>query len=372
MNKKIKILIIQSYAYQRGGITTFLRYLVKYIDKSKFEPIILFLSQGELVSEFQSIKIPVRIIYSGKLSNVAFTIITIIRIMWLIHKERVEIVFSNECREHIYGGIASYLMGIPSTMFWHGFFSLHYLAKITLLIPGTILVNNYETKIRIESRGRKCKLVPLGTEVSEHRIVNENLMREIGIEDEVPVITQVTLLVPYKGHRYFIEAMPTILKHFPETKFLIVGETPFWSSNSYEQELRRHVKELKIEESVIFMGYRKDALEIIYLSDIIVHPITVPELFEFVVLEAMAASKPVIVGKTGVPKRFIEHRIDGILVPPNNSEVIAEAVIWLLKNPDIRKVIGQNARKKVEKYFNAKRMIREIEEIWENLFISKK
>lgn len=366
MNKKIKILIIQGYAYQRGGITTFLKHLVKHIDKSCFEPIVLFLSQGELVDEFQSMNIPVKIICSGRLSNAILAMITIIRIMWLIHKERVEIVFSNEGREHIYGGIAAYLTGIPATFFWHAFFSIRSLSKITLLVPGTIFVNNSETKTLIESRGRrgstsKCKLVPLGTEITEYRIVNEKLKVEFGIENKVPIITQVALLVHYKGQRYFIESMPRILEHFSKTKFLIVGETPFWASDLYEQELRNRVKELKIEQSVIFTGFRKDALEIIHLSDIIVHPITVPELFEFTVLEAMAASKPVIVGKIGAPKSFIEDGVDGVLISPNSSDAIAESVIWLLKNPDIRKTIGQNARKKVKKCFSVEIMVKKIE-----------
>jgi glycosyltransferase involved in cell wall biosynthesis len=369
MKKRIKILIIQGYGYQRGGTVTFLQYLVKYIDKKKFEPIILFLSQGYLIDEFRSKGLMVKVINSGRLSNVIFLAITIFRIWWLIYREKIDIVFSNDCREHIYGGIAAYLAKIPRTMFWHGFFSSSFFSRTALLIPSIVFVNNKETKLAIEKQGRKAILISLGIEIPDIQIpLNKNLKSELKIEENAPIITHVSLLMSWKGQEYFIKAAKYVLKTIPNAKFLIVGGTPEGLERTYEEELHKLVNELGITKSIIFMGHRKDVIQIMRFSDIIVHPVIAPEPFGYVVIEAMAVEKPVIVSKIGTPKEIIEDGVDGILVPPRDSHAIGEAILRLLKDKKLSREMGIKGRKKVEKYFKVDRMVKKMEKIWENLF----
>lgn len=369
MDKKIKLLIIQSYAYQIGGVVTFLHYLVKYLDKSKFEPIVLFLSKGKAIAEFKSMGVPARVINSGRLSNIILAIITVLRIMWLIYKEKIDIVFSNDCRESIYGGIAAYFAGIPATFFWHSFFSRHPLARISLAIPTTaIFTNNKEKKEAIEKYYNKKNIyyIQIGIEMKEG--VEPNMRQKLGLSVDAPLITQVSHLIPWKGHTYFIKSVPRIINYCPEAKFIIVGSKPSPKFLFYENELKELVKSLRLGNSIIFLDYienRREFLGILVASDIIVHP-AVYEDYGITILEAWLYSKPVIAVNGGGPKQFIADGIDGILVPPNNSDAIAEAVIWLLKNPNICEVIGQKAKKKVEKYFNVKKMAREIEQVFES------
>ena len=377
MRKKIKVLIIQGYAYQRGGPVTFLRHLVKHLDRSKFEPIVLFLSEGELVAEFQSMGVKVRVINSGKLSNVILTAITVFRILRLIYKERIDIVLSNDWREHIYGGTAAYFAGIPATIFLQGFPVLSLPAKLSLAVPATSIFADSSPLERTISQWvkQKCKtyLVYHGIEIPNIK-EKASLREELDFDADVPIITQVASLMQWKGHKYLINAVPKVIKYFPTAKFIIIGDAPFDSVShrsyasfeSYKESLKQLVKNLGIESSIEFMGYRENFLEIIGASDIVVHP-SVYEPLAFVVIEALGYGKPVITTNAGGIKEIIENGVDGILIPPKNSGAIAEAIINLLKNPALCEKLGVRARKKVEKIFRVEREISELEDIWQSV-----
>lgn len=367
LKPKLKILIIQGYGFQRGGTITSLRYLIKTLDKSKFDPVLLFLSQGELVEEFQKQKINVKVINSGRLGNIVLFGITIFRVLYLIYKEKIDIVFSNDAREHIYGGVAAWFKGIPATFFWHSFLPHAFFIRLVFFIPGIVLIYNKKIKTSIESYGKKVFLIHAGVEIPNVTKDYKELLKEINVEKSIPIITQVSLLMVWKGQEYFIKSAVNVLKIFPTAKFLIVGDTPLWLSASYEKKLRELVKKLHLEKSVVFMGYRKDIFDIIHMSDIVVHPVIAPEPFGFVVVEAMGMGKPVVVSKIGTPEDIIENGMDGILVPPQNSEAISEAVLKLLKNKEFCEKIGKKAKEKVEKYFQVDKMTREFEKVWENL-----
>ncbi|MCK4352511.1 glycosyltransferase family 4 protein [candidate division WOR-3 bacterium] len=371
--KKLKLLIIQGYGTQEGGNITFIRHLVNYIDKTKFETTLLFLSPGKLVNEFHNKRFNVAVIKSGKVRNISLGVITILRIVFFIHKHKFNVVFSNDCREHIYGGTAAWLAGVPSTFFWHGFFAPLPLLKLALLVPtSAIFTNSKEIKQAIDNYlnyKKKTRFITLGVELPNLPSKNE-LRAKLGFDSCIPIITQVSVFLPFKGHRYLIEASLKIIKIFPETKFFIVGNAPFPEFKSYKTKMENIVKNLGLEKNIMFLGHREDVLEIMSASDIIVHPIVAPEPFGFIIPESWSCARPIIASNIGGPKEIIEDGVDGILIPPKDSNTLAKVTLRLLKNKKLCKEMGKNGRKKVEKYFRANKMVKEIEEIWLNLIHS--
>jgi glycosyltransferase involved in cell wall biosynthesis len=131
------------------------------------------------------------------------------------------------------------------------------------------------------------------------------------------------------------------------------------------------VRKLNLESRIIFTGFREDRLSIMASSDVIVHASSSPEPFGLVVTEAMSVAKSVIATDIGAPSEIVVHKKTGILIPPKDADAIASACIRLLKDPGLRNKIGIAGRKRVEEYFTAERMTREIENVLTALVYQK-
>ncbi len=369
MRKKIKVLIIQGYAFQKGGTITFLEYLLSYLDKSKFIPILLFFSEGELIDKFRKKGVIVKVIHSGRLRNVVKFGLTIFKIAMLIKKEKIQVVFSNCVREHLYGGLSAWFTRRPATFYWHGFAPSAIFEKTISLVPAKIIfANSKHTMTKLPKRLiSHTKLVYPGVKVSSKILSKSQLRNKLKLPLDTPIITIVGVFMEWKGQEYFIRAIPKVLDTFPTVKFLLVGDTSFSHHKSYASFLKQLAKDMQLEENIIFTGYREDMLDIMYASDIIVHASISPEPFGYVIIESMSVGKPIIATNIGGPCEIIENGKEGILVAPRNPDAIANECIKLLGNHELCVKMGKYGREKVEKYFKAERMIREMEEIWTKL-----
>ena len=119
---------------------------------------------------------------------------------------------------------------------------------------------------------------------------------------------------------------------------------------------------LGLKNKVLFLGFRADPEQIYAASDAIVHCSTKPEPFGRDIIEAMACGKPVISTDLGAPKEIITEQA-GILISPNNSNVLAENIMSLLDDSKRRERLGANARKIAESAFSIKKIVNEIENI---------
>ncbi len=375
MSKKIKVLIVQGYAFQKGGVITFLEYLLNYLDKSKFTPVLLFLSEGELIDKFREKGVIVKVIHSGRLRNIIKLVITIFEIVILIKKEKIQVVFSNCTREYLYSGLACLFIGRPATFFWHGNAPGNLWARIFTLPPARVVFvgSKYTRRNLFNHLIPNTKLIYYGVELPLSKNPADKfpsmskLRDKLGLPLNVPIITYVALFMKWKGQEYLIKAVPKILNVFPSTKFLLVGDAPFPQHKPYASFLKQLVKGMQLEENIIFTGYREDMLDIMKASDIIVYVSTSPEPYATVTLHALSVGKPLIATDIGGRREVIEDGKNGILIPTKNHDAIAEACIKLLRDPVLREKIGKCGREKIERYFKAERMVKEIGEVWTNL-----
>ena len=366
MSKKIKVLIVQGYAFQKGGVITFLEYLLNYIDKSKFTPVLLFLSEGELIDKFRKKEVIVKVIHSGRLRNIMKFVLTVFKIATLIKKEKIQVVFSNCLREHLYGGLAAWFTRKPSTFYWHGFAPSTVFDKAISLIPAKmIFANSKHTMTKLPKwLIPHTMFVYHGVKVSPQIPYKFQLRNKLKLPLNAPIITMVGVFMEWKGQEYFIRAVPKVLDTFPTAKFLLVGDISFPQHKIYADRLKELVKNMRLGKAVIFMGYREDVLDIMGASDIIVHASISPEPFGYVIIEAMSVATPVVATNIGGPCEIIESGKEGILVAPRNPDAIANECIKLLENTELRSKMGRYGREKVEKYFKAERTNKEIEKTW--------
>ena len=119
------------------------------------------------------------------------------------------------------------------------------------------------------------------------------------------------------------------------------------------EELVRLCKKLDVEKYVGFAGFIEESMKPFYYraADVFCLPSTMSaESFGIVNLEAMACSVPIVASKVGGVPDVVKDEENGLLVQPRDSEELADAIIYLLKNEDVREKIGKNGRKKVENY----------------------
>jgi glycosyltransferase involved in cell wall biosynthesis len=125
-------------------------------------------------------------------------------------------------------------------------------------------------------------------------------------------------------------------------------------------------RQLGLQEAVRFLGTRSDIPQLLSLLDVVALP-SLEEGFPNVVLEAMAAGKPVVATRVGGTPEAVIHRETGLLVPPKDPRALADAILEVLDDPQRANAMGQAGRERVRKAFDLSRMVQEIEALYEEL-----
>lgn len=201
------------------------------------------------------------------------------------------------------------------------------------------------------------------TEVFKSGLDIEYLHNEFSIGKDKKVVGIFSRLEPWKGHKFFIDAAKVVKDILKDAVFLIVGE----GEKKYRHELMEYAETKGIKDSIIFTGFRNNIPQLMNLCDIIVSASIEPEPFGRTIIEAMACSKPVVATNSGAVPEIVEDKITGILVPPEDSEKLAGAVIELLQNKEKARKIGIAGRKRVERLFSIEKHTRQIEEVYLSL-----
>jgi len=206
------------------------------------------------------------------------------------------------------------------------------------------------------------KLRVVYTGVREDRRIDLKAVAAIrgryGIAPSTKIIGMVGAFEPYKGHVYLLEAIPLIKKKFPAVKFVLVGE------GRIKSEVEALARSRGLFTDVIFTGHCPEdkMIDIVGTFDIFVLP-SLHEGLPYVISEAMSLGKPVVATKVGGIPEQINNGVSGILVPPQDSEELANAIIYLLTNEEKAKGMGLKAQKKVRDNFTIKSMVSSMEEL---------
>jgi glycosyltransferase involved in cell wall biosynthesis len=161
---------------------------------------------------------------------------------------------------------------------------------------------------------------------------------ELAIPRTAPVMVTVAVLRPPKGIATMIEAMPAVLRAHPEARYLVVGDGE--TRDELEALARRHA----VAERVVFAGARTDIPDILAAADAFVLP-SLNEALPTVLVEAMAAAKPIIASSTGGIPEMVEPGVNGVLVPPGAPGQLAAACIRLLAAPEWGAAMGARGRR---------------------------
>lgn len=163
-----------------------------------------------------------------------------------------------------------------------------------------------------------------------------------------------------KGHHFLIDAMPAILKAFPQTKLLILGD------GTEKANCEKQVKDANLQNNVEFMGFVQQPYQYISNSDIVIQP-SFFESFGLVFIEGLALKTPLIAFDVPAGNEILENGKTALLVNKGDSNALAEKIIYLLKNPATAKQIAENAYEKYKNEFTTEAMVKKMAVWYKNL-----
>lgn len=182
---------------------------------------------------------------------------------------------------------------------------------------------------------------------------------ELGIPEEAPVFGAVANFRPEKGHRHLVAAAKHVIQEIPEARLVLVGQGPL------ESEVRRQVRELGLERSVVFAGHRRDAPRIAGTFDVFTLS-SIHEGLAIALIEAMALGVPAVVTRVGGLSEVVEHGKQGFVVTPGKSRALANSIVTLLRDRELRDRMGAAAVQRA-RLFDIRNAVRRIEQVYEEL-----
>jgi glycosyltransferase involved in cell wall biosynthesis len=170
----------------------------------------------------------------------------------------------------------------------------------------------------------------------------------------------------WKGQEVFLRAMAQVKDAVPRAKGMVVGEVAA-ENPGYLRVLMTLCDELALADRVVFSGFRMDVPVVMSALDILVLASTSPEPFGRVLIEAMAAGKPVIATDAGAAREIIEDGVQGLLVPAGEAEAMACAIIYLLTHRDAALLMGQKGQDRVQKRFGVQQYCDNVQSVYRAL-----
>jgi glycosyltransferase involved in cell wall biosynthesis len=287
--------------------------------------------------------------YLRRSINPLFDFLGTIEIYRLIKKEKPDVLFLNCSKAGMLGGLAGRILKLPNIIYRIGGWTFNdpwpkWKKKMYIWIEKfsagfkDIIINNAKSdteqaiKLGIRPRNRIVTIYN-GIDAGNLEFLSkEDARKFLQVEDSDFVVGTIANDYPAKGLKYLIEAS----KKLQNIKFVIIGK-----GNRFIPDAYKYLKAF----------------------DIFVLP-SVKEGFPWTIIEAMAAEIPVITTRVGAIPEIIESAKNGLLIEPRHSEQIAEAIIKLFNDENLRKKIAENGRKTVIDKFSLDRMINQYIELF--------
>lgn len=388
--------LLFDHTAQLGGGELALLDLVRFVDRSRVRPIVLLGSDGPLadrlhgIADVHILEISSEVLHARKdslgtssllkLKTTIDCLAYVLRLIEFIYTHDVELIHTNSLKADILGGIAGKITQTP--VVWHirDRITEDYLPrpavwamrKLCKSIPDFIIGNSAATIETLDLKGA-CPTMAVGSGVDirlyEQAEMSDTLASRY--EKRKARVGLIGRICPWKGQHIFLRAAAEVLQRFPETQFQIIGAALF-KEQQYELEMHELARSLGIEQAVEFTGFRNDVPSLIRELDLIVHASTTGEPFGQVIVQGMAAGKPVVATNGGGVPEIVVNGTTGLLVPMNDSPALGAAICELLADPEMAGAMGKAGRTRVLEHFTIEQSARKVEAVYADVLTRKR
>jgi len=373
-----------------GGPTQHAVYLTRGLDEGIFQSKLVFgivdqnegdmsyLARGNGISFTEVVPLKNE---AGLLGNLR----AFVQLYQLIRREKPNVVHVHLLKARFLGGLAAKAARVPVVLeTLHGdLFTGYYgfLKTQAILMAERILGFLVMDKVLAVSEGvkesilrsriasaSKVEVIPLGLELEKFLLRPQlagELRRELGIQDGDRLVGIVGRMVPIKGHRNFLQSASKVLRSCSNVRFVLVGD------GLLRREMEMECRRLGITKAVTFLGWRRD-LDKIYADLDMVVMSSLNEGTPVSLIEAMAAGKAVVATRVGGVPDVVEDGKTGLLVPPKDPKALADAILRLLNDDDLRRSLGERARASVYPKYDVSRLVQEMKDFYLSLIPSSK
>jgi glycosyltransferase involved in cell wall biosynthesis len=360
-----------------GGAQTHLVQVLSRLDRDRFVPMVCALkADGELRGVLEGMGVPV---FDGGLGRTLMGwggARVLLRLAGLLRRERVDVAHSYLFHPNVLAPIAGRLAGVRAAVVSKRSLDRYpspirrYACRVGNALADRITVNAEAIGrfVRSEEGCRAEKMVLIPNGVSDDTLNasfdGRRKRAELGLAPDGHVVGAVSRLAWKKGIRYLLEAAPQVLESVPDASFVIAGDGPL------REELEAQAGALGIRDRVVFLGSRRDGLELLSAFDVFVLP-SVIEGMSNALLEAMAMGLPVVATGVGGNMEVVADGRTGFLVPPGDPDPMAAAIVKLLHAPEMGREMGAAGRRLVRENYRVDVMVRRIEGLYETLLARK-
>lgn len=187
----------------------------------------------------------------------------------------------------------------------------------------------------------------------------DGVREELGIPEGAPIVGTVANFKHHKGYEDLLRAAALVRGQVPDVRFVLVGRGPL------EGDLRRQTRDLGLEGTVVFAGFRKDAPRLAGAFDVFTLA-SVYEGLSIALIEAMAMGTPGVVTNVGGLPEVLEEGKQGFLVPPRDPRALAHGITTLLRDASLRERFGIEARRRAAA-FDIRDAVARMEQVYEEL-----
>ncbi len=364
--KKVLFII---WSLERGGAERFLAGLLHHLDRTKFQPTLCCLNwKGQWGEDVERAGIPVIALNKkGKVDLKAFR-----QLKRIFREGQFDIVNTHLWLADTMGRLAAIQTGVKTIVStaqnvdiwkkgWHKQVDRWFGRRTQAVIAVSKAVKKYYHE-DVGLPEDKIHVIPnaIDPETYNHVESVEHLYEEFNLDKDNFVLACIGRLNMQKGHQYLIQAVARLKDSHPRLRILIVGK----GETQAEMEQLSHT--LNITDRLRFVGHRSDIAAILQFS----HGLILPSIFEglpLCVLEAMAASRPVIATDVGGTAELAIDQETAFIVPPRDVDQLAQAIAKLMDLPDHGQGMGQRGRKVVESNFSIQAITRQTEELFTTL-----
>lgn len=362
-----------------GGAEQLLANSVPYLDTSRFSyEIAYFLPwKTALVKHFESNGIPVSCLNSGNPLDVG----VIFRLKHLLQEREVDILDSHLPVPGFIGRIAGRLAKTPVVMYTEHSLSVQrrieniryasFLTNIATYPMADYIVavsrDTYDDVKHFKVGNTPLQLVYNGIDlekVGRGKTDGTQARQALGIPDDHKVVGHVANMVSKKRQTDILKAAQMVVEQFPKVTFVLVGRGPDL------EKLRGISQSMGLEGNVVLPGFVDDLWDTMSCFDVFVLS-SLHEGLPTVIIESLAMGIPAVATRVGGTPEIITEGEDGFLTRPKAPEEIAEKVLMLLQDDELRQRMSQAGRENARRKFDIRRRVREVEEIYTQLISSR-
>lgn len=385
-----------------GGSHGVLLEVIRHLDRSRFEPVVLFYQDNVLVPEFRQLA---RVMISGpggflfsehvpalarligerglagsvlrfvqKLINLLFYACPwYARIVWVLLSQRISLVCLNNAPFHADWLGVCRLLGRPCVAYFRG--TPHVPAAKSRLFPRYDAIMSISEAVTENARRQGAAvdnfhLVYDGIDAAAVRAratrPREETRQEFLNGRVRPLIGVVNNIKEWKGQHVAVEAVGLLRDRGVDVLCLLVGDLSE-GDRPYYDRIAGIIRDRRLEDHVVFTGRRGDVPDILRALDVVMHTSVSNEGFPRIINEALVLGCAMIASSAGPNVEMVEDGVSGFLVPPADPVALADCIQRVVADPQLRRSVGERAAERAERLFSIEINMQRTEDLFTRL-----